>query len=265
MNEQEVYPNAPVVVATVEIRHTESPVLTQPERKLAKQVLNRWTPIQRSSKQLTVAVMPGVPGSGDQSVEEFPKYFSRDSMLAISFRKEAVVVESTRYDGWLAFREIIEAAIDARAKIGVPDAVERLGIRYLNEIRPAEEAPVSWTKWVNANILGPIELSEAVGLEAKQWQGLAVYGPTNDRSLVMRYAPGDGQAIEAGQELVRRKFTPGPFMWIDIDSFWLHEETLPEFDSEALVAKCDELHTPLRTLFEKLITSKLREEVLRRG
>jgi len=31
------------------------------------------------------------------------------------------------------------------------------------------------------------------------------------------------------------------------------------------VAKCDELHLPIRTLFEKLITPKLRDEVLRRG
>lgn len=265
VNEHEVYPNAPVVVATVEIRHTETPVLTQPERKLVKQALSQWTPIQRSSKQLAVTLMPAAPGAGDQSVEEFPKYFSRDSMLAISFRKEAVVVEATRYDGWLKFRAIIEAAIAARAKIGVPDAVERIGIRYLNEIRPPEPAPVDWPKWVNSNILGPMELSDAVGLEAKQWQGLAVYGPSQGRSLVMRYAPGDGQAVETGQELVRTEFVPGPFMWIDIDSFWLHEATLPEFDTDSLMAKGDELHTPLRAIFEKLITPKLRDEVLRSG
>ena len=265
VNEQEVYPNAPVVVATVEIRHTETAVLNQPERKRVKQALAEWTPIQRSSKQLAVTVMPGAPGGGDQTVEEFPKYISRDSMVSISFRKEAVVIEATRYDGWLAFRSLIEAALGARVKIGVPDAVERVGIRYLNEIRPPGAPPVDWAVWVNGNILGPVELRDAVGLEAKQWQGLAVYGPTNGRSLVMRYAPGDGQAVETGQELVRTEFTPGPFMWIDIDSFWLHEAQWPEFDTVPLMAKCDELHTPLRTLFEKLITPKLREEVLRHG
>lgn len=265
VNEHEVYPNAPVVVATVEVRHTETPSLTQPERKKVKQALSQWAPIQRSSKQLIVTGVVGAGGVGDQAFEEFPKYISRDSMVSISFRKEAVVIEATRYDGWLAFRAIIEAAIDARVKIGVPDAVERVGIRYLNEIRPPEVPPVDWALWVNGNILGPVELSDAVGLEAKQWQGLAVYGPTNGRSLVMRYAPGDGQAVETGQELVRTKFTPGPFMWIDIDSFWQHEAEWPEFDTELLMAKCDELHKPLRTLFEKLITPKLREEVLRHG
>jgi len=264
VNEQEVYPSAPVVVATVEVRHTETPSLTQPERKEVKQALSQWAPIQRSSKQLIVTGVVGVAGASDQAFEEFPKYFSRDSMLAISFRKEAVVIEATRYNGWLDFKKIIKAAVQARAGIGVPDAVERVGIRYLNEIRPEDDPSINWTDWLNPAVLGPIELGESVGLEAKQWQGQAVYGPEDGRSLVLRYAPGEGQAVEAGQELVRSKFTPGPFMWIDIDSFWMHEATLPEFDTEAILAKCVDLHTPLRTLFEKLVTPKLRE-VLRRG
>lgn len=265
MSEHEVYPNAPVVVATVEIRHTETSTLTQPERKLIKKAVARWAPIQRSSKQMTIAMLPGSHAAPDQALEEFPKYFSRDSMLAISFRKEAVVIEATHYDGWLAFHEVIAAAIAARAEIGVPDAAERIGVRYLNEIRPGRPGAVAWDEWLDGSVLGPMSLAETIGLEAKQWQGLAVYGPTDGRSLVLRYAPGEGQAVETGQELVRPSFTPGPFMWIDIDSFWQHQGTLPEFDTETLIVKCDELHGPLRTLFEKLITPKLRDEVLRRG
>lgn len=264
VNEHEVYPNAPVVVATVEVRHTETPSLTQPERKQVKQSLSQWTPIQRSSKQVIVTSVVGAGGAGDQAFEEFPKYFSRDSMLAISFRKEAVVIEATRYDGWLAFKEIIGAAVKARSDIGVPDAVERIGIRYLNEIRPGDGSSIDWNDWLDPAVLGPIELGESVGLPAKQWQGQAIYGPEDGRSLVLRYAPGEGQAVETGQELVRSKFTPGPFMWIDIDSFWLHEAELPEFDTGVITGKCIDLHTPLRTLFEKLITPNLRE-VLRRG
>ncbi len=264
VNEHEVYPSAPVVVATVEVRHTETPSLTHTERRKVKQALSPWAPIQRSSKQLIVTSVMGAAGAGDQAFEEFPKYFSRDSMLAISFRKEAVVIEATRYDGWLDFKKIIEAAVTTRAEIGLPDAVERIGVRYLNEVRPDDDTAVDWTDWLDSAVLGPIELEESVGLEAKQWQGQAIYGPKDGRSLVLRYAPGEGQAVETGQELVRSKFTPGPFMWIDIDSFWLHEETLPEFDTEIILKKCIDLHMPVRTLFEKLITPKLRE-VLRRG
>jgi uncharacterized protein (TIGR04255 family) len=264
VNEHEVYPRAPVVVATVEVRHSETPSLTQPERRSVKEALSRWTPIQRSSKQVIVTGVVGAAGASDQAFEEFPRYLSRDSMLSISFRKEAVVIEATRYDGWLEFKSIIEAAIEVRAQIGAPDALERVGIRYLNEVRPEDGTLIDWTEWLDPAVLGPIGLAESVGLEAKQWQGQAIYGPSEGRSLVLRYAPGEGQAVETGQELVRAKFTPGPFMWIDIDSFWLHDATLPEFDTKEILAKCVDLHTPLRTLFERLITPKLRE-VIRRG
>jgi uncharacterized protein (TIGR04255 family) len=264
VNEHEVYPHAPVVLATVEVRHTETPTLTQPERREVKQALSRWAPIQRSSKQLIVTGMVGAAGAGDQVFEEFPRYFSRDSMVAISFRKEAVVIEATRYDGWFDFKSIVEAAVTARRVVGVPDAVERVGIRYLNEIRPEAATVIDWADWLNPAILGPTQLGESVGLKAKQWQGQAVYGPEDGRSLVLRYAPGEGQAVETGQELLRRTFAPGPFMWIDIDSFWAHGAKLPEFGEEAILSRCGDLHAPLRTLFEALITTRLRE-VLRRA
>jgi len=54
-------------------------------------------------------------------------------------------------------------------------------------------------------------------------------------------------------------------MWLDIDSFWTPEGFIPEFDPQVLVEKSEELHDPLRTLFETVITDRLRNEVLRGG
>lgn len=264
MNVSEVYANPPVVLATVEVRHTESSTLGELERRQVKEVLRRWTPIQRSSKQLSVTLL-GVASSGDQSVEEFPKYFSRDSMTAVSFRREAVVIEVTRYDGWLKLKELITAALEARELIGSPDAAERVGLRYINEVRPLQELPVDWGLWVDHSLLGPTQLSDVTGLEASAWQGVCVYGPREGRTLALRYGPGDGQAVELGMELIRARPGAGPFMWLDIDSFWAHSGELPAFDVPMLLDRCEELHKPIREVFERLITSKLRDEVLRRG
>ena len=213
---------------------------------------------------MTVPVIQGAPPQS--SFEEFPQFFSRDSRLAISFKQGAVIVEATRYNGWVDFRNIVEAAIRARAAIGSVDAVERIGIRYLNEVRPGDDrAPVDWTQWVDPGLLGPVSYASAVELDMSQLQGLAVYGPSHGRSLVLRYTPGQGQAIESNQPLVRDPSSNGPFMWLDIDSFWASEGDIPEFDPDFLMIKSDELHEPLRTLFEHLITDRLRNEVLRRG
>lgn len=264
MNVHEVYPRAPVVVATVEIRHNAAAPLSSAERRRIKDVVGAWAPIQRSSKELTVPIMQGAAAPPD-AFEEFPKFFARDSRLAISFKQAAVVIEATRYDGWLEYKSIIDAAVRARASVGAVDAVERMGIRYMNEIRPGDDVtPVDWREWVDGNLLGPTGYGKKVGLELSQLQGLAVYGPEDGRSLVLRYTPGEGQAFE-NQELLRPPGASGPFMWVDIDSFWVPEGYIPEFDPEALMNKIEDLHGPLRTIFESVITDRSREEVLRHG
>jgi uncharacterized protein (TIGR04255 family) len=50
---------------------------------------------------------------------------------------------------------------------------------------------------------------------------------------------------------------------MDIDSFWTPEGPIPEYDRDMLVSTCDQLHMPVRRLFESMITDRLREEVLR--
>ena len=265
MNPHEVYPTPAVVVATVEVRHNAAPPLNSTERRRIKEVIGSWAPIQRSSKEVTVPlVQGGAPNAG--SFEEFPKFFARDSRLAISFKQGAVIVEASKYEGWLEFRAIIEASVRARAAVGSVDAVERVGIRYLNEVRPSEsQDPVDWSQWVNPGLLGPMAFTDTVNLRLGQMQGLATYGPEKGRSLVLRYAPGQGQAVESNQELIRSSGPTGPFMWLDIDSFWIPEGYIPEYDPAVLIEKSDELHQPLRTLFESLITNRQRDEVMRRG
>src|SRR5262249_606330 len=50
---------------------------------------------------------------------------------------------------------------------------------------------------------------------------------------------------------------------VDIDSFWTAQGETPEFEAQMLLSLCDELHAPVRDLFENLITPRLREKVLR--
>lgn len=80
---------------------------------------------------------------------------------------------------------------------------------------------------------------------------------------MLRYGPREGFAVEPGGDLKRSTPTPGPFFLMDIDSFWAPSEGVPEFAVTALLATCDELHAPVRTWFERLVTDRLRAEVFR--
>jgi uncharacterized protein (TIGR04255 family) len=55
----------------------------------------------------------------------------------------------------------------------------------------------------------------------------------------------------------------GPF-FLDIDSFWTRLGVLEEFDAAVALAIADRIHEPVDGLFERAITERLREEVLRR-
>ena len=81
---------------------------------------------------------------------------------------------------------------------------------------------------------------------------------------MLRYGAWEGFAVDPGGDLKRSSATPGPFFLMDIDSFWIPIGGVPEFDVKALLTICDELHTPVGRLFERLITDRLREEILRR-
>ncbi|MFC2725538.1 MAG: TIGR04255 family protein, partial [Bifidobacterium dentium] len=58
--------------------------------------------------------------------------------------------------------------------------------------------------------------------------------------------------------------SPGPLFKLDIDSYWQPDD-IPVFDPNRILAIADKLHDPVRSMFEGLITNRLRNEVLRRG
>lgn len=201
----------------------------------------------------------------DGPSRKVPRLLSRDSTTCVSFREGAIIVETTRYNGWERFRELIDDALHARLEVGDLDGVERVGLRYIDELRVPDQTDTNWQQWVDESLLGPTQVGEKLGLQPTQWQGITIFTPGTDRTVALRYGPNEGYAVEPGGELKRPTPVPGPFFLLDIDSFWMPGEGDSEFDVDGLMAISDDLHTPVRELFENLITEELREEVLRRG
>ena len=236
------------------------------ERRAMKDLLRGLVPIERSAKQLEFQAMvtssQGPALQPEARFEEFPKYVSRDSTYAVSFKKESTVVETTYYDGWETFRNLATEALRVREAVTKVDGVERIGLRYINEIRVPEESSSDWSDWVSSSVLAPNGVDKDINLPISQWQGVGVYGSQPGQALVLRYGPRDGYAVE--NDLKRSFPKAGPFMWIDMDSFWTPDEDgTPEFSLDSIVSISNQLHVPIRELFESLITDRLRNEVLR--
>lgn len=263
MDEQEVYPNAPVVLVALEVRHPVSESLTPSEVRGIKARLSARAPISRNTQMSSVQSIPGAASPTTTNVENFTRFLNRESTLAISFRREAIVVETSVYQGWEEFRAIVSEAIDTRMGVAPVDGMERVGIRYIDEIRvPSDDEGVQWDHWMSPSLLGP-ESNASIDLPLSQWQGVAVYGSQPGHTLVLRYGPMTGFALDPSSELKRKPADGGDFFLLDIDSFWTPAGSIPEIERDTLIATCNELHAPVRRLFEGLIQNRLRDEVFR--
>lgn len=266
INSDGVQPNAPVALVTMEIRHPATDSLTESASREIKHLLINDLPIERQAQDVSWGMT--APGAPPQPVaDRFVRYGNRDNTVAASLKNQAVVVETSAYSSFEAFTDIVLRVVDARAQVSSIVGIERIGLRYVLEIRvPAGvDGRIDWSNWIDEQLLGPQRITPG-GLFLTEWQGAAVYRePQPGKSLIVRYGPGVGQALDASYHL--RRVTPaqaGPFFLMDIDSFWTPPTgSIPEYNRDALVSTFQDLYGPARVVFQDLITNRLKEELLR--
>lgn len=292
MSDREVYPNAPIVLVAVEVRHPTADLLNSAQQAKLKRKLAGHFPLSNPSVVTNVTVVGGAAPDMQHTTTTSPRFTTRDRTTSVTFHMDALVVETTRYGQFERLLEQLTLAVDARLSVGDLDGLERVGLRYIDEIRVPEPSDArsatatDWALWVAESLLGPAPVAADLGLQASQWQGVAVFEPLaptgaaaenglvsaspedsdplhGSDSLVLRYGAADGYAVDPGGELKRPVPPPGPFFLLDIDSSWTSASEVPPLDRDEVVHITTRLHAPVRALFESLITDRLREEVLR--
>ncbi len=267
MSEREVYPVAPIVLVAVEVRHSLCEPLDSSGMGRFSAALAGILPLRGEVQNVSVAFQPGVSAAPLQQVSAFPRWSSRDKRTAVTVRTDSLVIESTNYQQYEHLRDLLELALTARMSSAGTAGIERVGMRYIDEIRvPTDDGDsgITWGNWVHPSLLGPaLELEQAAGMRLSEHQGLAVFAGAGDHALALRYGPREGYATASSPELRRPTPPPGPFFLLDIDSFWQPSDVAPVMATDIVLQAMDRLHTPVRQLFEGLITDKLREEVLR--
>lgn len=265
MTTREIYPGAPLASVAFELRHPESEPLVGAQRTALQKKFANHYPLMRSHRNVTQTFDLRPTGPAAQSVvEEFPRFLDRSMSTAISITASSIVIETSRYEGWEDFRSAIQFACEVRNSVSPIYGVERLGLRYIDEVRVDEVESNDWSEWIHSSLLAGA-VGESSGLPLRLWQGALVYGSEPGQGLVLRYGPGYGYATDPNGELKpRRALPPGPFFLLDVDSFWLPEDGVPEYSIETILPRLDELHMPVRRVFESSITDKYRDEVLRK-
>jgi uncharacterized protein (TIGR04255 family) len=256
----EIYPNAPLRLVAFEVKYPLALKLASSDALMRFQEdLAEGLPIVELGMESSISFSP------QQGIQEITprtlfKLYSRNRRSAVTLSHTSLVIETSEYIRYALFRELVSRSLSSLAQATPLPGIARIGLRYVNEIRvQGALSPADWKPYISNRLLGPIDVSEdfPVGEFATRVQ----FDFGSGRSMQLSAATLHGELVSS-QGPLRVDKKSGPFFLIDIDSFGTYEELL-RFEPEAALDICDQLREPVREVFERSITDRLRNEVLR--
>lgn len=263
--DREVYPNAPLRLVTAEFRFPIASKLAGDGllALLGERFGDRFPVIQPASVEVVMG--PGGPITPGQQVNYV--MLTRERTTAVTVGATRLAMETTEYGHWKDFRDGVVGP--ALAVIGdeleAVAGLDRVGLRFINEIRVPGAGPDvgSWAGYVVDQLLAPGELAGESEIRTVQLALQMIHG--DGAELLLRGGILEGRVVDERGPLRLPKESPHDhFFLLDMDSFWKHDGTYDPWSTEAALDIADRLHAPIDDLFERCITDRLREEVLRR-
>lgn len=254
----------------IEVRHPPCEPLERKQVTQLSALVRDAFPLPGEINEVSVEFQagPGTVPTHQQTVATSPRWTTRNRRTALTVRQSGLTIETTQYGSYERVRALLELALQARIAIDPPAGVERIGLRYIDEIRVPvenENGRPSWGEWVDPALLGPAHIGSGLNLVPTAGEGVIVFSNMDNRALVLRYGAQEDLAVQSTPDLRRPMPLPGPLFKFDIDSYWQSGDEIPEFTTDRVLAQADDLHNPVRGVFESLISDRLREEVLRHG
>jgi len=259
------YRHAPLAYVIFQVVHPSSAPVGRGDEEALKRALRSYVPLASRevlsqleiTGQLNGAVGPQTRVRNDEQL----RFTSRDKRTSVIFAPNAVTLETTRYETWEELRELATAALEARMGIAPVDGVERVGLRYLDEVRVPDVSAPGWGEWINPQLAAPALAPDV--LRPHQQQSVVQYTTDSPEVVVaLRYGAVDGpSAVQGSPLLVTAPPASGPFFLIDTDASWTPAE-VPPLDPASVLEKADDLHNYVKELFEASLTDRLRQEVL---
>ena len=259
--------NPPLALTVLEIRYSDlAGGFEEQMVHVVRQAVRDRLPLLEPQTEEQLELTPGAQAPVTVQRRPLLRFSSRDRTTALLVKQDALALETTAYAGWSqSFRPLIVKAIRALGEVNPPDGVRRVGLRYIDEIRVPGTGgqPGDWNGYINDRLLAAAhpDLIPS-GMQAQEWQGVVRYRTSPSSTLVVRYGPQYGHAVDpAGSTRRRSSPPPGHFFLLDSDSSWTDEEEVPEYDPEWIMERCDQLHAPASEFFTIAVTDKLRDEV----
>lgn len=252
--------NAAVVAVIAEVRFTDAPRLRQQDTldAVAIAVEERFPVTEPLTGVNLAPAGPGLP----PRVEPRQGILLRNTEATESLTLTATTLsyETTDYTGLDAIHTAITAGCDALAEARVASGLQRIGLRYIDEIRvPAPPADArGWATWIDGGLLGPLAVAPE-HVPSRGIQGVAAFDLGGRAGLNVQYAAFANGSATLPQHLRRRPFQPGPFFGLDLDGFYeIGNEEFVRLDAGVITDIVTKLHAPITSVFQRAITDDAR-------
>lgn len=267
----EIYPSPTLQFVTLDLQYPLALGLQRQEtREALYERLAEAYPLLQSVNtvefQFAGAVGGAPPVAAPPTAAASIKMLNREKTRSVTLGATSLQVETSLYVGYDEFAASIRQVLQGVAEVASVPGINRIGLRYTDEIRIAGiSKPADWAPYIDQRLLGPVRLAER---EANATRCAIEFPLGEGRGLRMQYGAmpeGAQPAVDPAGPLRLRTTGSGPFFVIDMDAYWTAPETgIPRLIVDEVLDVCEDLHTPLHELFEASITERLREEVLRR-
>lgn len=257
---REVFPNAPLALVAAEIRFTDAARLRQQQTRdaIAIALEERFPfaePLQQANFNLPL-------GGGPPQVQErlgvvLKNASSTESLTILS---ESLTYETTAYRNFEELLEAVIAASEALVEAKVRPAVQRVGLRYIDEVRVPEAVTDArqWSRWIDDRLIGHLEVGPE-GFPATSTQTVSTYDLGEGHGLNFRCAALNQGTIVVPQHLKRSAVESGPFFVLDFDGFRdFTGRDAVQLSVDVVRDSLAAVHAPCGTAFQRSITDEAR-------
>jgi uncharacterized protein (TIGR04255 family) len=258
---RENYVNAPLALVTVEIKLNYDPRANLPAvRDEFGLAVRPEFPVLSVENVVNFSLQLPAGTSEQQIIPQMrATNAARTATVALNPNSMQLTVLGEAYQGYESFAPILQTCLDALEAV-LPDAgIERLGIRFLNEVRVAGAVNTAedWSRWVNAALVAPTGAFEDG--ESLQVRGNTVFASGDDCQVNFQWGDFEGRTVVADDlPLAKPERESSKFFILDVDSAW----QAPEYtvlSAGDMARRIDALHTPIGSIFQWAITEESRE------
>jgi uncharacterized protein (TIGR04255 family) len=245
-----VFDRPPLVLAICQVRYATELRVTDPTVVSRYQdAIRSELPVASQAQALGVHIPLGI---GTAQIKQGTQWHFTDleDVWKVVVAPNFLTLETRRYSSFGDFLGRLRRVLDAFRQEVAPAVVTRLGLRYINEIRPGH---ARWVEVVSPELLGPLavpELSVAVNHSLQQIQ---LRYPDNQGINLNHGLIPAGNAVQprAGEQL-----PPGSFYLLDFDTF--RDFAVPLafiLDTSRICAEIEEFNKVVYRLFRWAIRS----------